>query len=308
VLITGGSRGLGLALAKEFAQGGAKVAICGRSTESLTQATNLLQSHGYTVLAIPCDVSEETAAEQLVAEVGAQLGPIDVLVNNAGRIDVGPIESITREDFDKAMKTHFLGPLNITWAVLPEMKRRRAGRIINISSIGGKLGVPHLAPYVASKFALAGFSEALSAELRKDGIRVTTVYPGLMRTGSPRNANFKGRHKKEYTWFSLSSALPLLTIAAERAARQIVGACKSGKSSLIITPAAKAAAFLHEAFPNVTIDILALANRLLPAYGGLGTGVAKGRDSETFVTQSWATVLNDRAARRFNQFGESAVN
>src|SRR5438270_7691587 len=106
------------------------------------------------------------------------------------------------------------------------MRRRREGRIVNISSIGGKLSMPHLVPYGASKFALTGLSEGMRVELRKDGVFVTTVCPGLMRTGSPVNADFKGKHREEYSWFSISDSLPLLTMSAERAAGQIIGAMK----------------------------------------------------------------------------------
>src|SRR5918912_3423887 len=129
---------------------------------------------------------------------------------------------MTLEDFEQAMAVHFWGPLYATLAVLPQMRARRDGRIVNISSIGGKVSVPHLVPYSASKFALAGLSDGLRAELSKENVIVTTVCPGLMRTGSPRNATFKGKHRDEYAWFSISDALPLTSMSAERAARQII--------------------------------------------------------------------------------------
>ena len=175
----------------------------------------------------------------MVAAVNNRFGHIDVLVNNAGVIQVGPIEVMTHEDFELAMQAHFWGPLNTILAVLPSMRQRRQGRIVNISSIGGKVSVPHLVPYSASKFALVGLSKGLRAELMKDGIEVTTVCPGLMRTGSPRNADFKGQHRFEYAWFSISDALPLLTVSAENAARQIVHACKRGQAELVISIPAK---------------------------------------------------------------------
>src|SRR6185436_12801844 len=175
----------------------------------------------------------------MVANVYTQVGTIDVLVNNAGVIQVGPLEVMMHEDFELAMKAHFWGPLYTTMAVLPSMRQRKSGRIVNISSIGGKVSVPHLVPYSASKFALVGLSKGMRAELMKDGIKVTTVCPGLMRTGSPRNADFKGQHQLEYAWFSISDALPLLTVSAENAARQVVNACKRGQSELVISVPAK---------------------------------------------------------------------
>ena len=170
----------------------------------------------------------------MVAAVSNRFHQIDVLVNNAGVIQVGPIEVMTHEDFELAMQAHLWGPLNTILAVLPSMRQRREGRIVNISSIGGKVAVPHLVPYSASKFALVGLSKGLRAELMKDNVVVTTVCPGLMRTGSPRNADFKGQHRFEYAWFSISDALPLLTVSAENAARQIVQACKRGQAELVI--------------------------------------------------------------------------
>src|SRR5437868_10247139 len=175
----------------------------------------------------------------------ARFGRIDVLVNNAGTIEVGPMEVMTLDDYEKAMRTHFWGPLYMVLAVLPEMRARKEGRIVNVSSIGGKISVPHLLPYCASKFALTGFSEGLRAELAKDGIVVTTVCPGLMRTGSPLNAFFKGQHQAEYAWFSISDSLPISSISAQRAARQIVRACKNGDAEVILSVPAQLAALFH---------------------------------------------------------------
>ncbi len=195
VLITGGSRGLGLVLAREFVREGARIAICARDEQELEQARLDLEKRGAEVMAIDCDVTSNAQVMEMIDAIGRRFGDIDVLVNNAGVIQVGPVEVMTRQDFDQAMQTHFWGPLNTIMAVLPAMRSRKQGRIVNISSIGGKISVPHLVPYSASKFALVGLSKGLRAELLKDGIVVTTVCPGLMRTGSPRNADFKGRHR-----------------------------------------------------------------------------------------------------------------
>src|SRR5689334_1478188 len=175
VLVTGGSRGLGLVLAREFAANGARLAICARDAEELAQAGDDLQNRGADVMAVKCDVTNMTEVEDMMSRIRQRFGKIDVLVNNAGMIQVGPLEVMNREDFEKAMLAHFWGPLNTILAVLPEMRERGDGRIVNISSIGGKIAVPHLLPYSASKFALVGLSKGLNAELRKDGIVVTTV-------------------------------------------------------------------------------------------------------------------------------------
>ena len=177
VLVTGGSRGLGLVLAREFARNGAQVAICARDEEELEKARVDLLERGADVMTVQCDVTKNEEVENMVNRVHERFGKIDVLVNNAGTIQVGPLEVMNRKDFKKAMKAHFWGPLNTILAVLPEMRERQDGRIVNISSIGGKIAVPHLVPYSASKFALVGLSKGLRAELRKDGIVVTTVCP-----------------------------------------------------------------------------------------------------------------------------------
>lgn len=301
VLITGGSRGLGLVLAREFAREGASVAICARDREELERAQGELAGQGAHVFAFPCDVSDRTQVKELVEVVTAHFGRIDVLVNNAGVIQVGPAETMTLEDYEQAMGVHFWGPLYLMLAVLPQMRGRREGRFVNISSIGGKIGVPHLVPYSASKFALVGLSEGMRAELSKDGIVVTTVCPGLMRTGSPRNATFKGQHRAEYAWFAISDALPVTSIQAERAARQIVTACKRGDAELIISTQAVAAIKFHQLFPEASADVRALVNRLLPGPGGIGRKRAKGKDSESALAPSILTALSDRAAERNNE-------
>jgi short-subunit dehydrogenase len=189
------------------------------------------------------------------------------------------------------------------------MRRRRSGRIVNISSIGGKISVPHLLPYSVGKFALSGFSEGIRAELVKDNVYVTTVCPGLMRTGSPRNAEFKGKHRAEYTWFLLSDATPGFSISADRAARQIVRACEYGKAELIVSFPAKLAVKLHQLFPAASSFAMAAVSRGLPNAGDLGKGKAKGRESTTSLTESWLTALDRWAAKKNNQLSQPiAVN
>ncbi|MCC2668996.1 MAG: acr1 [Armatimonadetes bacterium] len=240
--------------------------------------------------------------QALVASVRQRFGPIDVLVNNAGQIQVGPMEVQTREDYEAAMRIHFWAPLQVISAVLPEMRARRDGRIVNIASVGGRISVPHLLPYCASKFALVGLSEGLRAELAKDGIRVTTVTPGLMRTGSPLRATFKGRHKAEYTWFSIADSLPGSSVPAERAARQIVAACRRGDASVTVSLAAEVAVRFHGLFPGLTADLLGLVTRVLPPPGGIGTESAIGLESETATARRLAGATYAAAAAN-NELG-----
>jgi NAD(P)-dependent dehydrogenase (short-subunit alcohol dehydrogenase family) len=300
VLITGGSRGLGLVMAQQTLAAGAKVAICGRDEETLKRACEMLEPK-VDVFAQPCDITNRGEAEELIDRVTNCFGSIDVLINNAGIISVGPIETMTVTDFESAMQTHFWGHVHTTLAVLPQMKRRRSGRIVNISSIGGVVGVPHLVPYCASKFALAGFSESLGMELKKDNIFVTTVIPGLMRTGSPPQAFFKGQHEAEYAWFTISGSLPGASIGAERAARQILAACRRGDPNLVVSLPAKFAVAVHGLFPGLSSHVLATVNRLLPGPGRGNPSAKKGHESTSAWAPSVLTTLTERAAVRNNE-------
>jgi len=301
VLITGGSRGLGFLLAREFAREGARVALCARDEDTLTRAQDELGSQGVLVFAVPCDVTNPKHVATLLEAVRARFRRIDVLVNNAGMITVGPVEVMTIEDYEEALRLHFWAPLYMMLGVLPEMRQRGEGRIINIASIGGKVSVPHLLPYSASKFALVGLSAGLRAELEKDGILVTTVCPGLMRTGSPRHAQFKSQHKAEYAWFSISDALPLLSMSAERAARQIVAASKRGDAEVVLSLPAQVAVKFQGLFPELTANLMSMVNRLLPEPGGIGSRPVKGSESASSLSPSWLTTLGDRAMEMTNQ-------
>ena len=264
VLITGGSRGLGLAMAREFAARGARLAICARDAEELERARRQLSELGGDVLAMTVDVTDQADVDHLAEALLAHLGPVDVLVNDAGVITVGPFDEMTVADYETAMKTHFFGPLYTTMAFLRGMRERGHGRIVNISSIGGKISVPHLLPYCTSKFALSGFSEGVRAAVKRDGVYVTTVSPGLMRTGSPRHAEFRGRLEEEYGWFASADSMPGLSIDAARAARMIVDACVHGDSELIMPASAWIGVKMNAVAPGLTSEVLALSERLLP--------------------------------------------
>jgi short-subunit dehydrogenase len=301
VLITGGSRGLGLVLARELASEGARIAICARDGEELARAKAELELSGAEVFEAVCDARVQTEVEQLIKDVCMRFGQIDVLINNAGVIQVGPLEEQTQADFENAMAIHFWAPFYAMQAVLPQMRERGAGRIVNISSIGGKVAVPHLAPYCASKFALVGLSSAMRIELAKDNIFVTTVCPGLMRTGSHVNAEFKGQNEKEFAWFSIGNALPVSSVSVEHAARQIIAAVKRGEAEKIISPQAVAAAKINAIFPELTAEIASLVNQLLPAPGGIGKSLAKGKDSESWISPSILTALADKEVSQNNE-------
>lgn len=302
VVITGGSRGLGLALARELAQHQARLALLARDRNELERAATDLRDSGAVVTTWTCDVQKSQEIDQTISAIVAEHGRIDVLVNNAGVMLVAPLEGMTQEDFEQAMAVHFWAPYHVTMAALPHLKRHSESRIVNISSIGGKVAVPHMAPYCASKFALTGFSDAIRAELAGQGVRVTTVCPGLMRTGSHINAEFKGSHAKEFAWFSISAGMPFLSIDAGRAARQIVAAARRARPELTITLQARFLILAQTLAPNLFARSLQLANSLLPGYSnGEGHVRHKGHESRSALSPSALTCLADRASRRFNE-------
>jgi len=303
VIITGGSRGLGLVMARQFAQEGAAIALCARDEAELERAKADLQRYSSSIFTYPCDVTDKGQIEAFIGAAQQALGPIDILVNNAGTIMVGPVETMTEEDFKEAMDTIFWASFHTINAVLPQMRQRKGGRIVNIASFGGKVPVPHLLPYVTSKFALVGYSEGLRAELVKDSIYVTTVCPGLMRTGSPRNAYFKGQNEKEYAWFKVGDSIPFLAMSAEQSAKEILDACRHGKAEVILSVPAQIGSILHGVVPGLFTEMMGLVNTWLPEPGGIGQQRAKGKDSETGLTQSPLTILTAKAEANNNQLG-----
>ena len=296
-LITGGSRGLGLVMARELVAQGAKVAILARDQADVSRAASELSERGGQVLAIHGDIRDQSVARRAVDDTVRQFGGIDVLINNAGVIQVGPLDHMTVQNFEEALGVHMWGPLYTTLAAVPHMRRQGGGRIVNISSVGGRVSVPHLLPYCASKFALVGLSDGLRAELAADDILVTTVCPGLMRTGSHLNALFKGRHPQEFTWFAIFDSLPLLSMDAGVAARQILDACRRGDPSLTLSLPARVLAAADALLPDLVASAMRVMGQLLPAAGsGTADQVRTGWESRSPLAPSLLTRLNDRAA------------
>jgi NAD(P)-dependent dehydrogenase (short-subunit alcohol dehydrogenase family) len=308
-LVTGGSRGLGLALSRELARQGCRLAICARDESELEAARAELEQSGAEVLAVPCDVANPTQVAAMIEAVTRHYGRIDILINNAGIIVVAPVETLTRADFERVIAVNFWGVLNPTLEVLPGMRTRGSGRIVNITSIGGKISVPHLLPYNCAKFAAVGLSEGLRAELADTGISVTTVVPGLMRTGSHLNAEFGGQQEAEYRWFALGASAPYpVAISADRAARLIVRAAKRGQAEYTYPLSAVVAARLSGLLPGVTTNALALVDRFLPQPprqpAGTRPGAAVEADIDAPVLRA-ATILGRAAAEEYKQFPPS---
>jgi short-subunit dehydrogenase len=307
VLITGSSRGLGLALAEEFGRRGAKLVLCARKPDELDRARSLLLQKGATraedILTVPADLRRFEDAEAVIKKATEAFGQVDVLVNNAGVITAGPVEYQTVANFHEVMEANFFTSVHCSLAVMPQMLSRKDGSIVNIASIGGKVAVPRLLPYTASKFAMVGFSQGLHAELRPRGIHVLTVCPGLMRTGSHLHAQFSGDASSEYRWFSFLANMPVVSASARSAARKIVAAVGSRQAEIAITPQAALAARLSQIFPEVTLQASSIAHRVLPKPSHEATDEVqegmKVRERESFAASS----VGWKAAERYNQLG-----
>jgi short-subunit dehydrogenase len=236
VVITGGSRGLGLVLARQLADEGARLAIAARDAQELRRAGNELSSRAMQLLAQTCDVTDAEQLTTFLATVRAELGPVDVLINNAGIMQVGPLETMTGDDFQEALKLHFWAPLRAISLVLPDMRRRGEGRI-----------------------------------------------------------------REEYAWFSIGGSLPLLSMNAERAAEQIVNACRYGRARVTLSLPAKVAVAIRALAPELLADVNSLVARLLPKPGGVGATAVEGAYSTSAWSPSWLTLLGERAAVANNE-------
>lgn len=306
-IVTGGSRGLGLLLARELLDRGCRVAICGRDAGSLQQAASLLGSPQQ-LLAVPCDVGDREDVRTFVDQVRASMGPVDLLVNNAATISVGETSTLNAEDFEQSLRDDLLGTLYPILEVLPQMRSRGEGRICNIGSIGGRVAFPHLLPYAMAKFGQVGLSEGLRAELRADGVVVTTIIPGFMRTGSFLATEFHEPTAAEYGWFALGASLPILTVSPRWAARRIVRAIRHGEADVTLGWFARVGGSLKSLLPGLSADVLGLVDRwVLPEPTGTRRDTsASTRGTELHanaggVVSQLASPVAERATDELNQ-------
>jgi NAD(P)-dependent dehydrogenase (short-subunit alcohol dehydrogenase family) len=298
VVITGGSRGLGLVLARELASRGASLGLIARDAIELARARRTIDSESLIQL-LPADVTDPAQVEQAFSTMIRRFGRIDVVINNAGQILSAPFDDTTKEDFKAMLDVHFWGTLHVSRAALPHLARHGEGRIINICSIGGRVPIPHLSAYCASKYAQAGLSAVMAEELRSKGIRVTTILPGLMRTGSHLQAWFKGEQRTEFALFSLIGGAPVTSMSAERAARLILSASARGRADAVIPLSYRQVAKLSALAPNLTIASLAAVNASMP--GPRTKFAAQGKHMQLPTLVKGVAALNERAADRNNQ-------
>jgi len=181
-LVTGGSRGIGLAIAARLGRMGARIAICARSAESLERAAEGLRRDAVETLAMAADVTRSAEVTALVERTRKSLGPVDILVNNAGVGIFGPVQALRESDWDAVLDTNLKAVFLVSKEVAPEMIRRRTGQIINISSLAGKNAFANGSVYCASKWGLLGLTYCMAEDLRAYGIRVSVICPGTVAT------------------------------------------------------------------------------------------------------------------------------
>ncbi|MBA8795016.1 NAD(P)-dependent dehydrogenase (short-subunit alcohol dehydrogenase family) [Friedmanniella endophytica] len=308
-LLVGGSRGLGLAMARDLAGQGWALALAARDPEQLRAAADDLVGRRPSVRieTFPLDVADAEAVAAAVAATEERLGPVALAICVAGVIQVGPLEALGREHFREAVDTMLWGPVNTAAAVLPGMRARGHGRIGVITSVGGLVAAPHLLPYSTAKFGAVGFARGLRTELTGTGVTVTTVVPGLMRTGSHRHAEFVGAQGEEFAWFAPAASVPGLSMDAGRAARRIVRAVRQGRAELWLTPLTQLAGRVAGLSPRLTAAVLALTVRLLPDASGGHSDTVEGHEarrrmpSRTRALVDRLTTLGDRASDRMLQ-------
>jgi NAD(P)-dependent dehydrogenase (short-subunit alcohol dehydrogenase family) len=299
VVITGGARGLGFALAEIFAARGAIVWLVSRHRDELDRAVERLRDDGARAHAYAADVTDAASVAGMIDAVVARHRRLDAVVNNAGVITAMPFVNAEDSDFRESLDTHFWGPLHVVRAALPWLQRAHPGHVINISSIGGRVGVPHLAPYCAGKFALTGLSQVLRAELAAEDIWVTLATPGLMRTGSVGRVKVRGAHVAEARWFAALAATPLTAQDARAAARQIVNAAEARRAAVTPGWQARVQQAANAFAPQLTASVLeAVHARLLPAPA---SGPTSARAVSTLSLGWAAPLVSESTAVDYNQ-------
>ncbi|MFH8570070.1 SDR family NAD(P)-dependent oxidoreductase [Streptomyces sp. NPDC017993] len=312
-VVTGGSRGLGLLMGRQLARRGCDVVLLARDEPELARAVGQLKNTvGGSVRGAVCDVRDRAAVQEEFERIAGRHGGIDIVIANAGIIQVGPADALGRDGFEESLDSIFRGALNTALEALPYLRRSDAGgRLGLIGSIGGLIAVPHLLPYSCAKAAVAALAEGLHAEESAHGVTVTGVHPGLMRTGSHLHAYFGGDKRREYAWFSALAGAPVLSMDAERAAERIVSGLQRRRTRIVLTPAARLGAVMHGVAPVTTTRLMSVMVRALPSGGGRGTD--EGATVEAFGQppaprlRAVVSALNERAADRFNQRGGPAT-
>jgi NAD(P)-dependent dehydrogenase (short-subunit alcohol dehydrogenase family) len=296
-VVTGGGRGLGLAISRELVTRGCRVAICGRDGDLIERAVAALCGEGADVMGSSCDAADPAQVDAFMQRVLDRHGHIDILVNNAGQCFVGPVQELAAEDMQDALRNIFWVNYYPSMAVLPLMRRRRFGRIANITSVGGKVPLPHQSAYVAAKYAATGWSETLAIELAKEGVFVSTITPPPLRNGAPLHVHFNGQAEREFGWFTWGLTSRLTAISADRTARVVVDALAHADAERSVSFMSWALSRAHGLAPNVLARCLSWVDRRLPAAAapGVTSRMRLGSDVAAASSDDGVRLLAERA-------------
>ncbi len=245
IVITGASSGIGEATAIEFAKKGASIVLVARREEKLRNVEKKLSKFNINTLVIPCDVSNKPDVEQMAKLVIEKFQRIDVLVNNAGFAIYGSVKDLSVEEIESQMATNYFGMIYCIKKFLPKMIEQNSGHIVNVASVAGSFGLPGIASYCASKFAMLGFSEGLKHELKGTNVGITVVSPIMVKTNFFDHPSFENMPK--YSATSLNS---------KTVAKAILKASNSSRLEIIVPSVVRGAVWLKHTFPYLINPIL----------------------------------------------------
>jgi short-subunit dehydrogenase len=245
VLITGASSGIGRASAIQFAKKGATIILVSRRKEKLDQVDKDLKKFNVSTLVCECDVSDKFQVKKISKTILEKYESVDILVNNAGFAIHGSVSNLTIEEIESQMATNYFGMVYCIKNFLPSMIKKKSGHIVNVASVAGSFGLPGIASYCASKFAMLGFSEGLKHELKGTGVGVTVVSPIMVRTNFFDHSSFENMPKYSPT-----------SLSAETVANAILKAADSPRLEIIVPSVVRVAVWLKNTFPYLINPIL----------------------------------------------------
>ena len=245
VLITGASSGIGRASAIQFAKKGASVILVARNKEKLVQADRDLKKFNVSTLVCECDISNKTQVKKMSRIVLEKYESVDILVNNAGFAIYGSVSNLTTEEIESQMATNYFGMVYCIKNFLPLMIKKKSGHVVNVASVAGSFGLPGIASYCASKFAMLGFSEGLKHELKGTGVGITVVSPIMVRTSFFDHSSFENMPKYSPT-----------SLSAETVANAILKASHSPRLEIIVPSVVRVAVWMKNTFPYLINPIL----------------------------------------------------
>ena len=249
IVITGASSGIGAASAEKFAQKGAKIVLVGRRNEKLLETEKKLSKFNVPTLVCKCDVSDKSQVKEMYDQVLNKFSKIDVLVNNAGFAIYGKVSDLSIEEIEAQMSTNYLGMVYCVKNFLPRMLEQNSGHIVNVASVAASFGLPGIASYCASKFAMLGFSEGLHHELKGTNVGITVVSPIMVRTNFFDHSSFESMPKNT------------TSLSAETVANAVLRAANSSRLEIIVPPVVRGAVWAKHTFPYIINPIIGSAFR-----------------------------------------------